>query len=180
MDDSGVRRCRITRGTIGEPFMAKADAWHATGGSFHARRTAVKRASAGLMGNARMIAEPAYRKLLAAEPFLRRLIPILIVVFLVVVAATRFLSLMNDRDDIERAAKGVLSLASGQLSHAAPTASRPAAASEGVQADAWNAVIDDILATGALGRGHVLLVADGDLVVRAATASAASRIGQPL
>ena len=46
--------------------MAKADAWGATGGSFHARRTAVKRASAGLMGNARLIAEPAYRRLLAA------------------------------------------------------------------------------------------------------------------
>ncbi|MBE0695272.1 MAG: PAS domain-containing protein [Aquamicrobium sp.] len=153
--------------------MAKADAWGATGGSFHARRTAVKRASAGLMGNARLIAEPAYRRLLAAEPFLRRLIPVLIVVFLVVVAATRFLALMNDRDDVERAARGVLSLAAGQLAHAAALAGD-------ADAEAWSAVIDEALASGALGRDHVLLVTDGDLVVRAATASSANWIGQPL
>jgi len=105
MDDSGVRRCRIERGTIGEPFMAKSDAWSATGGSFHARRTAARRARAGLMGNARLLAEPAYRRLLAAEPFLRRLIPVLIVVFLAVVALARGLELMDERDAIERQAR---------------------------------------------------------------------------
>ena len=127
--------------------MAKTDAWGATGGSFHARRTAASRARAGLMGNARLIAEPAYQRLLAAEPVLRRAIPVLIVVFLAVIAGARGLSLMNDRDDIERQAKGMLALAAGQLSHAvalapAPDESQEGGAQEG-GAEAWNAVLSE-------------------------------------
>ena len=59
-------------------------------------------------GNARIIAAPAYRRLLAAEPLLKRSIPILIVIFLIVVASVRFLSLMAWRDDVERDAKAML------------------------------------------------------------------------
>ena len=156
--------------------MAKADAWGATGGSFHARRTAVGRAKAGLMGNARLIAEPAYRRLLAAEPVLRRIIPILIVVFLSVVAGARGLALINERDDIERQSKGVLTLAAGQLSHAVALAR----ASGADEPSDWNAIVEEIAASGALARNHVLLVADADLAVAAATPSAARWIGMPL
>jgi two-component system cell cycle sensor histidine kinase PleC len=156
--------------------MAKTDAWDATAGSFHARRTAARRARAGLMGNARLIAEPAYRQLLAAEPFLRRLIPVLIVVFLAIVALSRGLALMNDRDDIERQAKGILTLAAGQLSHAmmlAPPSQDP-------DGNAWDAIVSDIATSGALPRGHVLLVADGDLSVQAATPTGAKWQGKAL
>ncbi|TIX52829.1 MAG: hypothetical protein E5V33_27945, partial [Mesorhizobium sp.] len=75
--------------------MAKADAWGAPGGKAFERRRA--RAD-GLAGNTRLIAEPAYRRLLAAEPWLRRSIPALIIIFLIVIAALRVLSLMNERD----------------------------------------------------------------------------------
>ena len=171
--------------------MAKTDAWGATGGSFHARRTAASRARAGLMGNARLIAEPAYQRLLAAEPVLRRAIPVLIVVFLAVIAGARGLSLMNDRDDIERQAKGMLALAAGQLSHAVALAPAPGKAQEGesqedgaqeggADAEAWNAVLSEIAATGALDRAHVLLVTDGDMTVRAATPSGAKWRGLAL
>ena len=156
--------------------MAKAGAWGATGGSFHARRKAARRASAGLMGNARLIAEPAYRRLVAAEPFLKRLIPILIIVFLVVVAAARGVSLMNERDNIERMAKGVLALSAGQLAQAAELAQ----ASGEAPFAAWGGAVESLAASGALSRGHVLLVADGDLVVRAATPAGAQWIGRPL
>jgi len=156
--------------------MAKSDAWSATGGSFHARRTAARRARAGLMGNARLLAEPAYRRLLAAEPFLRRLIPVLIVVFLAVVALARGLELMDERDAIERQAKGLLALAAGQVSHALALDRTP----EGAGADRWRAIVDDIAAAGALSRDHVLIVADADLAVRAATPSGVKWHGQPL
>ncbi len=154
--------------------MAKTDAWGATGGSFHARRTAASRAKAGLIGNARLIAEPAYQRLLAAEPVLRRVIPILIIVFLAVIAISRGLALMNDRDDIERQARGVLSLAAGQLSHAVALTRAPGEA-EGNEpdAEAWNALVSETAAAGALNHDHVLLVTDGDLTVRAATPSGA-------
>jgi two-component system cell cycle sensor histidine kinase PleC len=156
--------------------MAKSDAWSATGGSFHARRTAARRARAGLMGNARLLAEPAYRRLLAAEPFLRRLIPVLIIVFLAVVALARGLELMDERDAIERQAKGLLALAAGQVSHALALDRTP----EGAGANRWRAIVDDIAAAGALSRDHVLIVADADLAVRAATPSGVKWHGQPL
>ena len=93
--------------------MAKADAWGAPGESVLSKR---KARDASLAGNARIIAEPAYRRLLAAEPILRRSIPKLIVIFLLVVAAARVMSLMAWRDDIERDAKAVLGLAAGNSS----------------------------------------------------------------
>ena len=112
--------------------MAKADAWGAPGGSvFVRRRAGAERRSAG---HARIIAEPAYRRLLAAEPLLRRSIPTLIVIFLVVVAAVRVLSLLDWHDDIERNAKAMLALAAGELVNALmltaeESAGAPAAAS---------------------------------------------------
>jgi len=54
-----------------------------------------------LSGHARILAGPAYQKLLEAEPYLRRTIPALILLFLVILAATRILSLMTWRDDPE-------------------------------------------------------------------------------
>ncbi|TIP98301.1 MAG: PAS domain-containing sensor histidine kinase, partial [Mesorhizobium sp.] len=48
-------------------------------------------------------------------PLLRRSIPALIIIFLLVIAVLRFLSLMHERDDVERDAKAILSLAAGQL-----------------------------------------------------------------
>ena len=59
--------------------MAKADAWGAPEGTAFERR---KARGDGLAGNTRLIAEPAYRRLLAAEPLLRRSIPALIIIFL--------------------------------------------------------------------------------------------------
>ena len=93
--------------------MAKADAWGAPDETTVVRRRQAR--GAALSGNARLFAEPAYRRLLAAEPLLRRSIPTLIVIFLVIVAGTRFLSLMAQRDDVERNAKAILSLAAGEL-----------------------------------------------------------------
>ncbi|MER8475124.1 ATP-binding protein [Mesorhizobium sp. M1163] len=132
--------------------MAKADAWGAPGGTAFERREA---RSDGLAGNTRLIAEPAYRRLLAAEPLLRRSIPALIIIFLLIIAVLRFLSLMNERDEIERDAKAILALAAGQLASSiaadATLVSTPGA-------------IQDLLGgtgrQGAMGRSHVLAITD--------------------
>jgi len=97
--------------------MAKADAWGAPEGTAFERREA---RGDGLAGNTRLIAGPPYRRLLAAEPLLRRSIPALIITFLIVIAALRVLSLMNERDDVERDAKAILSqLEAAALKHGA-------------------------------------------------------------
>jgi two-component system cell cycle sensor histidine kinase PleC len=57
------------------------------------------------------MAEPAYQKLLAAEPILRRLIPVLIAVFLGIVGLARFVELYQlriDREDTARESIGMI------------------------------------------------------------------------
>ncbi|TJV04097.1 MAG: PAS domain S-box protein [Mesorhizobium sp.] len=139
--------------------MAKADAWGAPGGMAFARR---ETRSDGLAGNTRLIAEPAYKRLLAAEPLLRRSIPALIVIFLIVIAALRVLSLMNERDDVERDAKAILTLAAGQLASSLATVT-----------DTPPGAIQDLLETtsrqGAMGRSHVLVITDSAFKITAVT-----------
>ncbi|ETA72094.1 MULTISPECIES: PAS domain-containing sensor histidine kinase [Mesorhizobium] len=139
--------------------MAKADAWGAPGGMVFARR---ETRSDGLAGNTRLIAEPAYKRLLAAEPLLRRSIPALIIIFLLVIAALRVLSLMNERDDAERDAKAILTLAAGQLASSLATTS-----------DTEPGAVQDLLETtsrqGAMGRSHVLVVTDSAFRITAVT-----------
>ncbi|BAV51891.1 multi-sensor signal transduction histidine kinase [Mesorhizobium loti] len=139
--------------------MAKADAWGAPGGMAFARR---ETRSDGLAGNTRLIAEPAYKRLLAAEPLLRRSIPALIIIFLLVIAALRVLSLMNERDDVERDAKAILTLAAGQLASSLATTS-----------DTVPGAIQDLLETtsrqGAMGRSHVLVITDNAFKITAVT-----------
>ena len=156
--------------------MAKADAWGAPDEDYHARHAAARRARRTIAGHARMFAEPAYRRLLAAEPLLKHLIPILIVFFLVIVAGTRFLSLMTHHDDIERAAKGVLGLAASQVAHAVALTKERG----GADVPAYREVIENVAAQGAISRRHVLLVADSAFVVEAATRGASPWVGRPL
>lgn len=151
--------------------MAGADAWGAPDGSTFARRNEARDKVAG---NARIIAAPAYRRLLAAEPLLRRSIPVLILIFLIVVAAVRFLSLMALRDDVERDAKAVLGLAAGELVNALML-------SEGSRDDAEaQRLIQKMMQGGMLSGGEVLVVTDGSFKVVATTPVAASWQGQPL
>lgn len=130
--------------------MAKADAWGAPEGAAFGRR---KARGDGLAGNTRLIAEPAYRRLLAAEPLLRRSIPALIIIFLIVIAALRVLSLMNERDEAERDVKAVLGLAAGQMANAI-SADPNAAASGAID------LLESTSRQGAMGRSHVLVITD--------------------
>src|SRR5690606_4970048 len=100
----------------GSLLMAKADAWGIPTGGLWRRWRWGRRVK--VAGNARILAAPAYERLLAMEPYLRKAIPALIVLFLLVIAAARFLSMMTWRDDIERDAKVMLGLAANNLSQA--------------------------------------------------------------
>ncbi|TIO72540.1 MAG: PAS domain S-box protein [Mesorhizobium sp.] len=150
--------------------MAKTDAWGAPGGKAFARREA---RSDGLAGNARLIAEPAYQRLLAAEPLLRRSIPALIVIFLIVIAALRFLSLVNERDEVERETKAVLSLAAGQMAQAI-TADPSAAGANAVD------LLETTSRQGAMGRSHVLAITDGAFKIIAVSPLSTGWQGRPL
>jgi len=134
------------------------------------RIVAWRRQRARIAGNASLMAAPAYRKLLALEPYMRRAIPALIVVFLLVVAAARALSMMALHDDTERDAKAVLGLAASQLAYALAANS----------AEEGPALLAEAARNGALGPSHVLLKADENLRVAEATRRAGSWVGKPL
>jgi two-component system, cell cycle sensor histidine kinase PleC len=93
--------------------MAKADARRAPAGKLFAqKRRHAKLQGESLTGPARMLAEPAYQRLLAAEPFLRCTIPILTIIFLIIVACVRFVILMNQKDELIDQARSNVALAS--------------------------------------------------------------------
>ena len=156
--------------------MAKTDAWYAPGGRFFAWRKRRRKAAEMLAGNAKIIAAPAYRRLLAAEPYLRRSIPTLIVIFLIVVAASRFMSLLAWREDVERSARTILGLASGELVNAISMTARDG------EPDLSQAqlLIEAAARRGGLGRNHVLVVTDADFSVVAASRNAGEWVGKPL
>ncbi|MBX3581322.1 MAG: PAS domain-containing protein [Rhizobiaceae bacterium] len=147
--------------------MAVADAWSAPEGSTVAQRN---EAQGSVGGNARAIAEPAYRRLLAAEPLLKRSIPILILVFLVVVATVRVMSLMALRDDVEHDARAVLSFAAGELANSLMLADATRNASDAES----QRLIQKSMQSGMLARGHVLAVTDSSFKVIATTPSASA------
>src|SRR3546814_12422760 len=66
-----------------------------------------RRKASGIAGNAKILAAPAYERLLAVEPILKRSIPLLIIIFLVVIAAARVLSMLTWRDSVEQDAKEI-------------------------------------------------------------------------
>ena len=63
-----------------------------------------------LAGHAKLFAKPAHGRLVRVEPFLKHSIPILIVAFLIAVAAARFTALLNERSQFEDAAKQATTL----------------------------------------------------------------------
>ena len=73
---------------------------------------------AALSGHAKLLAGPAYQKLLAAEPLLRRLIPILIAIFLVIVGLARFVELYSVKIEREAEARQNVTMIATILSDA--------------------------------------------------------------
>src|SRR6185295_6843821 len=65
---------------------------------------------AGISGHARLLARPAYTRLVAAEPVLRRLIPILIAIFLIIVGLTRIVELYGLKVEREVRARDTVGL----------------------------------------------------------------------
>jgi two-component system, cell cycle sensor histidine kinase PleC len=173
--------------------MAEAQAARAAGGrtlpGFSAAATATREHStqarprfpgtgswdAGLAGHAKLFARPTYRQLLLAEPILKKSIPILIVAFLMVVAAARFIDMMHQRDDALEAARQATLI----------TATAAAAAfvddAQGVSVGArWDteARLNRMLPTDHLPDGRFVLVGDARSRVFASTPGGAALVGQ--
>ncbi len=137
--------------------MANADAYRATGWRLFGRGQAG--AWGGLQGNAKVIAAPDYQRLLVIEPYLRKSIPALIVIFLLIVAVARVMSLMNWHENIETHARSMLSLSSSQLANSLNDADPLAA----------GLAIEEARRLGVLSPNHVLVATNERFEVVAAS-----------
>ena len=156
--------------------MAKADAWHAPGWAIFARGWSRRKSRMGLAGNAKIIAAPSYERLLAVEPLLRRSIPVLIIIFLIVIAAARFLSLMTVREDIEQSSRTVLALAASELAGSidlSSTASR-------LDAETAALAVEKTIRRAGLRNDAIFLITDPDFRVLAASPSGRDLVGRAL
>ena len=128
----------------------------------------------GITGHARLLAGPAYRKLLAAEPFLRRLIPVLIAIFLMIVGLARFVQLYELRVDRETDARKSIAMIVRILSDAyAKTGS------ELNRTDTLN-TLSDALPVGATRDGRQIYVTDASGTIIATAPRDPSRERRPL
>jgi two-component system, cell cycle sensor histidine kinase PleC len=154
--------------------MASTDAWNAPGRSAAPaeRAGASRRPSYGLTGSAKLLGMPAHRRLAAAEPMLRRAIPPLVIVFLVIVGITRALSLSSVHDTTERNAKILLALAADNVMHAS-LAAQPGDRPAGGLLEAQGP-------TAGLSSRHVMLLADGAMRVTAVSPGFEAWRGQAL
>ncbi|WP_173931158.1 PAS domain-containing sensor histidine kinase [Chelativorans sp. Marseille-P2723] len=152
--------------------MTRGNAWTLPGSALSKRRS---EREAVLAGNAKVIAAPAYERLLALEPYLRRAIPVLIILFLLVIAATRFLTLMSWHEDIERDARTLLGLTANNLAQSIELAD------EGSIPDTQR--LQQLIDQAALraGRGdYMLAVTDARFVVLATSPEGQEMLGRPL
>ena len=151
-------------------------------GSASARRFAdllrKHRETQSLTGHIRLLAQPAYQRLLTAEPIFRRAIPILCVVFIATLATYRAITLSYDHEETDQRARDDLTMIATTL-----TSRLNAAEGElpelGFES-ALQAALSDSLPPRATGDGRRIFVADEDGMIAAAAPLRSDLIGTPL
>ena len=153
--------------------MARAEAALPPAAKSVSKATAVKRT--GIPGHARLLAGPAYRKLVAAEPFLRRLIPVLIAIFLLIVGLARFVELYQIRTDREGEARQTVAM----VARIVAAAFNQAALKSASHLDALN-LLANARPDGATADGRRLYVTDENGIVIASAPRVIEDENRPL
>ena len=157
--------------------MAHADAHGAPAEGYYAPKGGRMRRSQSLSGHARLVAGPAYSKLLAVEPYLRLAVPPLIIIFLVALAAARSLSLLDWRDEVEQRARMQLSVASSHLSALIDSAAK---ADSALTTGDLQPLIETVKSTGVVARSTWIAITDDAYRIVASTGANGYQAGDIL
>ncbi|MCP4381206.1 MAG: PAS domain-containing protein [Hyphomicrobiales bacterium] len=122
--------------------------------------------TAAISGHAKLLADPAYQKLLTAEPLLRRLIPVLIVIFLLIVGATRAVELYQDKNEREFEARQAIGLVAAVIAGAMERAFPDAAATDLTDVEAILSA--SLPSTATFGGRQIYVTNQEDLVIASA------------
>lgn len=113
-----------------------------------------------LDGHVHLLASPAYRQIVRAEPLLRRSIPVLIVTFVAVLALTRIVGVMETRQALEDAARDETMLVAATL--AAHLGRSEIRIGEAGSEEPLRSLIGEVLPPRATANGRQILIADGE------------------
>ncbi len=162
--------------------MSKADARSAPAGKVFAQKTRITGLQRnGMIGPARLLAEPAYQKFLAAEPFFRRAIPVLTIVFLVIIGAVRFVTLTNQRDFLVSQARSHVALTAALLDARAKASSGSDNRADLLQLDDFGSRASAYTTLLLIGGDHrVVAASGGDLALHGTQLDEIMTDGQPL
>jgi len=129
-------------------------------------------------GHIKLLAHPTYKRLLSAEPLFKKAIPVLVIIFIAVLAASRAIYLFNSFHDTEEQARTNLSLIAATLSSTLTH--------EGKKDDkaGWSDLLagtmSNALPARTLGDGRQVLISDATGIIRASAPVAPRLEGQPI
>jgi two-component system cell cycle sensor histidine kinase PleC len=127
-----------------------------------------------IQGLAKSIAKPAYRRLLSAEPLLRRAVPVLIVAFLITICIGAAVQVLEQRRQVMLQARQAIEALADQLAIELDRAGREAKGTPGRTA----AALDRALPRWATAGKRSILVAGSDGIIVATNPSDPQRIGR--
>ena len=156
--------------------MASTDAYSATAES--KRDSGGKRKKGRLSGHAKLLAGPAYGKFIAVEPALRRLVPALIVIFLVILGVARVFSMLSWREDIELQHKAALSAATANLAQMIERAANGTQAGAQMSPKDLDNTVAEFRSRGLSSSGMTVALVNDDSVIVTASGPATDIVGK--
>jgi two-component system cell cycle sensor histidine kinase PleC len=132
--------------------------------------------SDSIQGLAKSIAKPAYRRLLSAEPLLRRAVPVLIIAFLITICIGAVVQVLEQRRQVVVDARQAVEALADELAVALDQAAKDANGTPTRTA----AVLARAIPTWAAGAERTILVADADGIIVASLPADARKVGRPI
>ena len=156
--------------------MASTDAYNAT--AEKRGYSGAKRKKGKLSGHAKLLAGPAYGKFVAVEPALRRLVPALIIIFLIILGVARVFSMLSWREDIELQHKAALSAATANLAQMIERAANGTQSGAQMTTKDLDNTIAEFRARGLSSSGMTVALVNDDSVIVTASGPATDIVGK--
>src|SRR5579872_6843086 len=125
---------------------------------------------------AKSIAKPAYRRLLSAEPLLRRAVPVLIIAFLITICVGAAVQVLEQRRQVTRGARQAIEALADQIALTLDQPGRDFRANSGRTAAALERAIPGWAGT----RDRLILVADAEGMIVATLPNDPQKLGRPI
>ena len=132
--------------------------------------------SDSIQGLAKSIAKPAYRRLLSAEPLLRRAVPVLIIAFLITICVGAIVQMLEQRRQVIIDARQVMEALADELAIALDHPGRDGRANPG----RTFAALERALPAWATAQGRSILVGDANGTIIASVPSDPQKLGRQI